>query len=188
MSKVFTAFVVLVSVFLLPFTAHSELKIPFTGGSAKIGYVDILKALNESDKGKKAKQDLENIIKKKQSTIDDKGQEIKRLTDELSKQSSILSEGSRKDKGRELERLRRDYQRMVKDSQDEVKTREMEFTQNILGELREIVKKIGKDESFTLIITDPFVNLDDRKGLLLYVDKQIDLTEEVISRYNKGSK
>lgn len=189
MKKNFTGMVVLLSMILLPFTtAYSELKIPFTGGSVKIGYVDILKALNESEKGKKAKRDLENIIKKKQRLIDDKGKEVKRLTEDLGKRSSILSEASRKDKSRELERLRRDYQRMIKDSQDEVKTREMEFTQNILSELRKIVRKIGEDEGFSIIITDPFVNLDDRKGLLLYVDKRIDLTEEVIKRYDKRSR
>jgi outer membrane protein len=185
MIKIYTGFVVLMSVLIIPFTVYGELKIPFTGGSVKIGYVDILKALNESNKGREAKRSLEQIIKSKQRLIDDKGQEIKRIADDLNKQSAILSESSKKDKARELDRLKRDYQRMVKDSQDEVKSREMEHTQKILSELREIVRDIGKEESFSIIITDPFVNLDDQKGLLLYVDPSIDLTEEVIKRYNK---
>ena len=185
MKKVFTSIFVLVGILFFPFTGFGELKIPFTGGSVKIGYVDILKALNESNEGKEAKRSLESVIKSKQRSIDDKGQDIKRITEDLKRQSAILSESSKKEKARELDRLRRDYQRMVKDSQDEVKTREMEYTQKILSELRDIVKQIGKEESFSLIITDPFVNLDDQKGLILYVDKRIDLTEEVIRRYNK---
>lgn len=186
MKKIYTSIVLLVGICLFPFTVSGELKIPFTGGSFKVGYVDILKALNESDKGKEAKKSLESVIKSKQRAIDDKGRDIKRITEDLGKQSAILSESSKKQKARELDRLRRDYQRMVKDSQDEVKTREMEYTQKILSELRDIVRQIGKEESFSLIITDPFVNLDDQKGLLLYVDKRIDLTKEVLRRFNKG--
>ena len=188
MKKIYTSIALLVGIFLFPLTGSGELKIPFTGGSFKVGYVDILKALNESNKGKEAKRSLEGVIKSKQRTIDDKGQDIKKITEDLNKQSAILSESSKKEKVRELERLRREYQRMVKDSQDEVKSREMEFTQKILSELRDIVRQIGREESFSLIITDPFGNLDEQKGLVLYFDKRIDLTQEVIRRYNKGKR
>jgi len=50
----------------------------FTAGSAsgadvvKIGYVDLRVALNESEAGKKAKIELESLIKTKQSSIEEK--------------------------------------------------------------------------------------------------------------------
>ena len=44
--------------------------------TVKIGYVDLVKSLNESEAGKKAKTDLEFLIKTKQTTIDEKGKAI----------------------------------------------------------------------------------------------------------------
>ena len=45
----------------------------FAADTLKIGFVDLVKALNESESGKKAKADLEFLIKSKQVAIDEKG-------------------------------------------------------------------------------------------------------------------
>lgn len=143
----------------------------------KIGYVDLRLALNESEAGKKAKTELESMIKIKQAAIDEKGKAIERLKGELEKQASVLSEEARKSKEEEIERNIREYQRLVQDSQAEVKKKESELTGSILKELREVIDKIGKEENYTLI-------LENVEGLILYSKKDIDLTEKVIKTYN----
>lgn len=144
----------------------------------KIGSVDLVKALNESDAGKKAKSDLEFLIKTKQSSLDEKGKNIEKLKNELDKQSSVLSADARKSKEEELERTIRDYQRLVADSQNEVKKKEGDLTGDILKELREIIEKIGNDEGYTLI-------LEGGDGQILYAKKEIDLTAAVIKKHNE---
>jgi outer membrane protein len=146
--------------------------------TVKLGYVDLVKALNESDSGKKAKTDLEFMIKTKQSTIDEKGKTIEKAKSDLEKQASVLSQDARKTKEEELERMLRDYQRLVSDSQSEVKKKENEITGEIVKELRAIVQKIGQDEGYTLI-------LEGAEGQILYSKKEIDLTETVIKRFNE---
>ncbi|MEW6109922.1 MAG: OmpH family outer membrane protein [Nitrospirota bacterium] len=145
----------------------------------KIGYVDLVKTLNESDTGKKAKTDLEFLIKSKQSTLDEKGKTIEKLKGDLEKQSSVLSQEARKSKEEEMERLIREYQRLVADSQNEVKKKESELTGEIIKEIREIIQKIGQDEGFTII-------LENADGLILFSRKEIDLTEKVIKKYNES--
>jgi len=49
----------------------------------KIGYVDLRVALNESEAGKKAKIELESLIKTKQSSIEEKGKSIEKLKGDL---------------------------------------------------------------------------------------------------------
>ncbi len=147
--------------------------------TVKIGYVDLLKALNESESGKKAKTDLEFMIKTKQSTIDEKGKAIEKAKAELEKQSSVLSPDARKTKEEEMERMLRDYQRLVADSQNEVKKKEGELTSDILKELRAIVQKIGEEEGYTLI-------LESAEGQILYAKKEADLTEVVIKKFNES--
>ena len=147
--------------------------------TAKIGYVDLVKALNESESGKKAKADLEFLIKTKQTTIDEKGKAIEKAKADLEKQSSVLSPDARKAKEEEMERLLRDYQRLVADSQSEVKKKEGELTNDILKDLRAIVQKIGEDEGYTLI-------LESAEGQILYAKKEADLTETAMKKFNES--
>ena len=144
----------------------------------KVGSVDLVKALNESDAGKKAKTDLEFMIKTKQSALDEKGKNIEKTKGEIDKQSSVLSADARKSKEEELERMIRDYQRLVTDSQNDVKKKEGEITGNILKELREIIVKMGDEEGYTII-------LEGSEGQILYTKKEIDLTQAVIKKHNE---
>ncbi|NJD56996.1 MAG: OmpH family outer membrane protein [Nitrospirae bacterium] len=146
--------------------------------TVKIGYVDLVKALNESESGKKAKTDLEFLIKTKQTSIDEKGKAIEKAKADLEKQASVLSAEARKTKEEEMERLLRDYQRLVADSQNEVKKKESELTSDILKDLRAIVQKIGDDDGYTLI-------LESAEGQILYAKKESDLTEVVMKKYNE---
>lgn len=145
----------------------------------KIGFVDLIKALNESDSGKKAKADLESLIKSKQTAINEKGNAIEKLQSDFEKQSSVLSSEARKSKEKELEKLIIGYKRLVSDSHNEVKKRENEFTGEIIKEIRAIVEKIGQENGYTMIIE----NID---GLILYSKKGLDLTKTIVKRYNES--
>jgi len=151
------------------------------GAELKIGYVDLQKALNESEGGKKAKADLDEIIKAKQMVIDKKGKELEKLKNDLEKQSALLSEDAKKARQEDLDRKMRDFQRFVQDAQAEVKKREAEFTDELLKDLRKIIENIGKEEHYTLI-------LEKVEGFVLYADKAIDLTDKVIKKYNENMK
>jgi len=151
----------------------------FAADTLKIGFVDLVKALNESDAGKKAKTDLEFLIKSKQVAIDEKGKIIEKGKTDLEKQASVLSQDARKSKEEEMERLIREYQRLVSDSQSEVKKKEGELTGDILKEIRAIIQKIGQDEDYTLI-------LENAEGQILYSKKEIDLTDVVIKKHNES--
>lgn len=154
---------------------------PLYAADMKIGFVNLIKALNESESGKKAKTDLEFLINAIQKKVDEKGKTIEQLRADLEKQSSVLSEESRKSKEAELERLLRDYQRLVTDSQNDVKKKEGEFTANIIKELRKIIKKIGEEQGYTFI-------LENTDGMVLYSQEALDLTDEVLKRYNASGK
>ena len=90
----------------------------------------------------------------------------------------MLSADARKSKEEELEKMIRDYQRQVSDSQNEVKKKEGELTGDILKELRGIIEKIGSDEGYTLI-------LEGGEGQILFAKKEIDITDNVIKKHNE---
>jgi outer membrane protein len=147
----------------------------------KIGCIDFQKVLNESDAGKKAKADLEILVKSKQTTIDEKGKTIEKMKADLEKQASVLSAEAKKSKEEELEKVLREYQRLVQDSQTEVKKKELELTDAIIKDMRQLVEKIGEEGGYTLI-------MEKTGGMVLYSTKDIDLTDVVIKRYNQSKK
>ncbi len=147
----------------------------------KVGIVDLLKSLNESEKGKKAKAELESLIKSKQSVIDEKGKSIEKLKADMEKQASIISPEAKKTKDEEMERLVRDYQRTVTDSQAEVKKKEGELTGGILKEIRDVIQQLAREDGYTLV-------LEKAEGLILYSDKSLEITEKVVKRYNEKKK
>ncbi len=150
------------------------------GAEIKIAYVDLNKALNESNSGKNAVGMLEEMVKSKQGAISDIGEKIKVLEDELSKQASILTPESVKTKKNEREVLLRDYQRMVKDSQDEVQKKQAEFMDVIVNDIREVVIKLGREGNYTVIF-------EKAESGMLYYSSEIDITDQVISSFNKSS-
>lgn len=145
----------------------------------KVGCVDFQKVLNESDAGKKAKTDLEMLVKSRQTTLDEKGKTIEKLKADLEKQASVLSAEAKKSKEEELEKMLREYQRLVQDSQTEVKKKELEITDAIIKDIRQIVEKMGEEGGYTLII-------ERTGGMVLYSTKDIDLTDVVIKKYNQS--
>jgi outer membrane protein len=153
--------------------------ISFAVDSIKIGCIDFQKVLNESDIGKKAKSDLESLVRSKQSVIDEKGRIIDKMKSDLEKQASVLSEDAKKSKEEELEKLAREYQRLVQDSQTEVKKKELELTDGIIKEIREVVENIGEEEGYTLI-------MEKGGGIVLYCRKDNDITDAVMKKYNQS--
>ncbi len=149
----------------------------FAADTVKLGSVDVQKVLNESEIGKKAKNDLESLIKSKQSVIDEKGKTVEKLKNDIEKQASVLSSDARKTKEDELEKSIREYQRLVQDSQAEIKKKEAELTDSILKDIHAIIDKIGQEEGYTLII---------EKGMIVYSDKSMDITDRVMDKYNES--
>lgn len=144
----------------------------------KIGYVDLNKALNESAKGKTAVTVLEDMVKEKQSVIVEKEKELKALDDEIAKQASILNPDAIREKQAKREKLMRDYQRMVKDSQDEVQQKRNDFMEAIIKDLRETVVRIGKEKGYSIIF-------ERVASGILYIPEEVDLTDTLIDVFNK---
>lgn len=143
----------------------------------KIGAIDVQKVLNESESGKKAKNDLESLIKSKQSAIDERGKAIEKMKADIEKQASVLSTDARKNKEDELERSIREYQRLVQDSQSEIKKKEADLTELILKEIKDLVEKTGETEGYAFIL---------EKGMILYSSKGIDITDAILKKYNES--
>lgn len=172
MKKSFLITVVLFVLFLGVISAQ--------GADLKIGHVDLNKALNDSDRGGKAAKIMEDMINDKKSILIEKENEIKELEEEMKRQSSILTPESMKEKRDHLDKLYKNYKRNGTDFQEEIQKKEVELTHKIQKDLLEIVKKIGKEEGYTMIF-------ESGVGGILYALEKFDITDKVIKKYNETS-
>ena len=166
--------IAIIAVIILVFSAVSA-----WSADLKIAYVDVMKALNDSVKGLEAKKTLEQMVNARQASIDNIEGELKKLQAEIEKQASVLTPEAKKEKEENISRLKREYQRTLQDSEEEVKKKESEYTQGILRELQAIIKKVGDEEGYTVIF-------DARD--MIYFSKKLDITEKVIKAYNESYK
>lgn len=148
----------------------------------KIGYVDLQKALNEAEAGKKAKETFKGEVDRMENSLERKKQELEKLKDELEKKGLLLKEEERDSLERDYRQKLRDFERQYKDSQQELQIKDRELTGRILEDLRQVVQEMGEQGSYTVI-------LEGNNTVVLYGSKAIELTETVIKTYNqKGPK
>ncbi len=147
----------------------------------KIAYVDIQKAVNDSNAGKEAKKAITKDIEKFQRIAADKQKELQTLKESLDKQVLMLTPDARATKEKEYQNKLREFQRWGEDTQNEVNQKRVEMERNISVALIKVIQKIGTDEGYTVI-------LEKNENIVLYASKAIDITDRVIKTYDAQKK
>jgi outer membrane protein len=142
----------------------------------KIGYVDLQRALNEVDEGKAAKALLKKDFDDKQKEIDAKKADFEKLQVDFEKQASVMSEQAKKDKAQDLDRRARELQALFVSSQKDLSEREQKATRGIFDKMAQIVGEIAEADGFTMVL--------ERNSGLVYAPASLDLTNELIRKYN----
>jgi len=142
----------------------------------KLGYVDVQRALNECDAGKKAKAEFRTQIEKLESRLQKQQNEVQSLKDELEKKGMLMKEDERRNLEEQYGKKLRDFERDYKDSKDELERKDNQVTGAIVKDLARIIRTIGEREGFTMVM---------EKGSILWGTSGIDLTDEVIRSYNQ---
>lgn len=144
----------------------------------KVGYVDLQQALNSSAAGEKAKESFKSEVERMEQVLEKRRAKVEKLKSELEKKALLLRDDERVALQRDYRQELRDFERLYKDSQEELKIRDRELTARILVELRQVVNAIGEQGDYSVI-------LEGNNTVVLYGSKSIDLTEAVIKAYNK---
>lgn len=173
--------------FLLTSVVAAALWLPAAGlaQGQKIGVVDMQRALNETEDGRAAKAKLEKYAAKRQKDLNAKQESLKQLKDTIEKQQSVLERPVLEKKVEEYQKSAMELQSTYMEFQREFQAKEMELTQDIVLRMREIMKRVGHKEGYTLI-------LDRNEAGVVFVPGSYDLTDVLIQQYNaehgKGGK
>jgi len=139
-----------------------------------VGYVDIKKVFNQYEGTKKAKAKLQGALEKEQKNIESKKDELLKLKDDLEKKASVLDKDKVRAKQEELQSKYEKLQKEAIEIEQKLRAQEEELTSNIVGEIRNIVKKIAEEKKFDLVF---------EQNMLLYGGE--DITFTVLKKMNE---
>ena len=141
----------------------------------KVGYVDMQRALNETEDGRKAKDKLKKEFDQKQKELDEQQNQLKKDMEDLEKKRTLLPADKVREKEAELRaRLEKVQQTYVRHQQD-LSGKEQKETQKIFERMTKIIGEIAAAENFSMIVD---------KSALVFAKPHLDLTNELIRRYN----
>jgi outer membrane protein len=142
----------------------------------KLGYVDMQRALNETEDGRKAKDKLKKDFDQKQKELDEQQAQLKKDIEDLDKKRTLLPADKVREKEAELRgRLEKVQQTYMRHQQD-LQGKEQKETAKIFERMTKIIGEIAAGENFTMIVD---------KSALVFAKPHLDLTNELIRRYNK---
>lgn len=160
-------FAALILVFSLSFSAHA----------AKIAKVDVQKVLLTVDEGKKVRATLKKQFDEKQKIIKSEEDKIRKMQQDLEKQSLIMKDKDRLKKQKEIQQKIVALQQKTMTFQKEIQNRENELKKPILEKVRGVIENVSKSGGYDMVFevsTSP-----------IYVKEVTDITNKVVSEFNK---
>jgi outer membrane protein len=145
----------------------------------KIGVVNLERAINEVDEGAKAKADLKKEFDQKQATLDMKQNEVKAMAEAAEKQSGVMKPEAKQAKMMEVQRKAAEVQQIYMGMQQDMMKRQNEVMGAILQKMNTVASTIGTEGGYTAI-------LNKTETSVLYAKPSLDLTNELIRRYNEA--
>jgi outer membrane protein len=165
-----------------------------TAHAQKIGVVDLQAVLDQSTRGRSAKDRLRELGDKLQQEVKSKlefkrqkEEELQKLQSEFRSQKDLLTEQARAAKdedyrrrARELKRFIDDTNRFTEDATQEFREREMRETQGLLLSVRRVVQEIGEREGYQLVLEG-----NENTAVVLYFNQSIDITPKIVQRFDQ---
>lgn len=149
----------------------------------KVGYIDSSRIFQEFTDAKEAQARFDRQAQGWRDEATEKERLVKQLRDEVRDMSPILSALKRQEKEEALQKAIADHERFIQSiwgpggraAQENERT-----TQDVVNQIRAVVEKIAGDKALDLVF-------DSSGGFLIYADKSLDLTSEVVRQLNERS-
>jgi outer membrane protein len=160
-------FCVFLAILSIPTSASAEIR---------IGYLDVTRVAEESPQYKAARQALQAELKRREGALRTMAEQLKAQEDNLRRNAAVMSEAQLKRAERQIIASRRKLQNSRGEYRDELSLRQNEERTKLLRQVAEVVKAIGKEGRFDLILTEG----------VAYASSQIDISDQVLQRLKQG--
>ena len=147
---------------------------------SKIGVINIQEAIGSTAEGKKAFADLSKKFQPRQQELQRLQQEIQAINDQLTKQAATLSDDEQRRLSGDLEDKQKLLKRSTEDAQADFSRDRDEAIRRIGQKMVRVISEFAQQNGYSLVV-------DDAQIPVYYASKDIDLTEEVVKRYDAAN-
>jgi Skp family chaperone for outer membrane proteins len=145
--------------------------------AVKIGVVNSQDVLEKSAEGKRVMAQIQDKDKQNQSRLGTLDEEIRKLETRINTQRLTLTNEAMMQLSSDLEKKRTERKRFGEDSLREMQEFTGRLFQRVQTELLPIIEQVGNDKNLDII-------LDLARSGAIYFNPTIDLTQEVITKYD----
>ncbi len=146
---------------------------------AKIGVINSQRLLNETNAGKKAKENLAGFSKNRQALMELEEKELRRMEEDFVKQSSVLSPAAKRDREEQFRRRMQEYQQKASELNREVQEKQKDVLEGFRDKVEMIVAKVAKRLGLQVIVDK------SKGGPTIYHEEGLDISGVVIEEFNR---
>lgn len=146
----------------------------------RIGYIDSGRIFEQFKTAKESQERFDRRVQGWKDEAAEKERSVQQLRDEVRDQAPILSTAKRQEKEEQLQRAIGEYERFIQEiwgPQGKAAQENQQATDEIVTQVRQVVERIAADKGLYLV-------LDAASGFLIYADRSLDLTAEVVMELN----
>jgi len=144
--------------------------------SNRIGVFDSTLVWQQTEEGKKMQAQLAAFRDGKLGDINGKEAELNKLKDRLRDQEMSLSDEKKSQILKDIDQKSIELKRLNDDSTREMKAQFSDAQEQFQKELFQVVESLGKERKFLLVL---------EKTLTIYNDSSVDITAEVVTKFNQ---
>ena len=149
----------------------------------KLGYIDSARIFQEYKDAQEAQSRFDRQAQGWRDEALEKEKKVKQLRDEVRDMSPILSSLKRQEKEEALQKAIAEHEAFVQSiwgPQGRAAQENERTTREVVEQIRAVVEKIAGSKGLDMVF-------DSSAGFLIYADKSLDLTSEVIRQLNERS-
>jgi outer membrane protein len=145
---------------------------PLTG---KFGFVNTERILRDAQPAQRAQKKIEAEFQKRDQELAKIAEQLKRMQDDLDRNSVTMGEAQRRNREREFADLNRDFQRKQREFREDLNQRRNEELAQVVELANRVIRQIAEQEKFDIIFQDA-----------VFASPRIDITDKVIKALDSG--
>ncbi len=144
--------------------------------AAEVAIVDMQRAVQATDAGKKAKDEMESEVAKKRKDFEKKESDLRKTAEDIDRKKAVLSTEALAKKQSDLQIETVKLQRDMAQTQMELQKREKNLVEPILKKMKESISKVAKDKGYKMVL--------ENNPAILFNEASIDITDAVLKEFN----
>lgn len=166
MSKILKSLMLAAVVTLAPSTQAADLK---------VGYVQVDKILQDAPQTAESGKKLEREFSPRSQELDRMAKQIKDLETVLDKEGLTLSEAERRNKERDVQNIKIEFQRKQRELREDINLRKNEELGSLQDRINKAVQSVSEAEGYDLVVYSG----------VAFASKKIDITDKVLKTLGK---